>query len=790
MSVYRFHDHQLDPQARTLSCEGCPVAIEPRVFDVVVYLIEQRHRAVGRDELIAAAWGRADCSDATLAQAILKARRLFGDSGDAQRTIRTAPRFGYQWVAATRVEARGADVDAPAEPSTTPAPPAPMPLQRVVDAPPSTRRRRRIWPWIGAATAACLALAAIGFAWRSARTPSIAAEVRPSRGLVLVAPANVHSALAQDGWMRLGIMAMSADALRTLPGRSLVPNETVLVAAGGKRDASPSKLREITGATTIVSTDARHSEKGWVLDATVFGADGSEQVVSAEDADAVAAAAALAERLRAALGGGGPAESEVSADTLAVTARMQAAILEGHSDRALAIGDSADPTSAVPEIALLRAGAMNRLGQSDAAVAAMRGLIERGSRQGAGQKAPAWLAAAWKTLGYGEMLLGHGQAAQQAFQQAIAAAGSDRGEAARGWRGLGNAQALGGAFAEAEASCLRARLELGEDGDPLLRAHIEDDLGSIAGHRGRYEEAIAHYRQAAEIAASIGATELELGSRMNIALSQTEQLHHVEALASWRALLPRLNALDYPSMQRYAAVHYAQALAETGALAEAQRELDRTEAVAQHASRDALDASEIDALRVQWTLGGNARMRDEARRFAAESGNAARRAAASALLVLSDLAGGDLAAAQGDAVALSSPPSGEDRSTHALSLAALAALQSRVGADALAESSYVDALALVRESGSPRDLREIVLPYAAFQLAHDRSDDARTTAGLVQPYADEDFAITLLLARLAADRSPAEARRLFERARGLAGARALPAAIGVRPALAVALPDG
>src|SRR6186713_3023688 len=94
MSVYRFHDHQLDPQARTLSCEGCPVAIEPRVFDVVVYLIEQRHRAVGRDELIAAAWGRADCSDATLAQAILKARRLFGDSGDAQRTIRTAPRFG------------------------------------------------------------------------------------------------------------------------------------------------------------------------------------------------------------------------------------------------------------------------------------------------------------------------------------------------------------------------------------------------------------------------------------------------------------------------------------------------------------------------------------------------------------------------------------------------------------------------------------------------------------------------------------------------------------------------
>ena len=71
------------------------------MFDLVVYLVAQRPRAIGRDELIAAVWGRVDGSDATLAQAILKARRLFGDDGSAQRTIRTVARFGYQWVAAT-----------------------------------------------------------------------------------------------------------------------------------------------------------------------------------------------------------------------------------------------------------------------------------------------------------------------------------------------------------------------------------------------------------------------------------------------------------------------------------------------------------------------------------------------------------------------------------------------------------------------------------------------------------------------------------------------------------------
>src|SRR6185312_9880221 len=98
---YRFDDYALDPRTRRLTERGREIAVEPRVFDLVVYLVAQRPRAIGRDELIAAVWGRVDGSDATLAQAVLKARKLFGDDGSAQRTIRTVARFGYQWVAAT-----------------------------------------------------------------------------------------------------------------------------------------------------------------------------------------------------------------------------------------------------------------------------------------------------------------------------------------------------------------------------------------------------------------------------------------------------------------------------------------------------------------------------------------------------------------------------------------------------------------------------------------------------------------------------------------------------------------
>src|SRR3982750_4677760 len=71
------------------------VELPARAFDCLVYLIEHRDRAVGRDELIAAVWGRADVSEALLNHTILKIRRALGGG---QEWIRTVPRFGYRWA--------------------------------------------------------------------------------------------------------------------------------------------------------------------------------------------------------------------------------------------------------------------------------------------------------------------------------------------------------------------------------------------------------------------------------------------------------------------------------------------------------------------------------------------------------------------------------------------------------------------------------------------------------------------------------------------------------------------
>ena len=65
---YRFGEFRLVPATRELWRARRAVAVPPRAFDCIVYLVEHRERAVGRDELIAAVWGRTEAGDGTLGQ--------------------------------------------------------------------------------------------------------------------------------------------------------------------------------------------------------------------------------------------------------------------------------------------------------------------------------------------------------------------------------------------------------------------------------------------------------------------------------------------------------------------------------------------------------------------------------------------------------------------------------------------------------------------------------------------------------------------------------------------------
>ncbi len=97
-----FADHVLDTDRRELTCGADVRALEPQVFDLLVYLVQNREHVVSKDDLIASVWQGRIVSDSTLTSRINAARKAVGDSGDAQRLIRTVARKGFRFVGAVR----------------------------------------------------------------------------------------------------------------------------------------------------------------------------------------------------------------------------------------------------------------------------------------------------------------------------------------------------------------------------------------------------------------------------------------------------------------------------------------------------------------------------------------------------------------------------------------------------------------------------------------------------------------------------------------------------------------
>ena len=102
--------------------------MEPQVFDLLVYLVENRDRVVSKDDLFASIWGGRIVSDSTLTSRINAARKAVGDSGDEQKLIRTIARKGFRFVGDVRRPTGGAPAHAdPADESREPSRPA-LPL--------------------------------------------------------------------------------------------------------------------------------------------------------------------------------------------------------------------------------------------------------------------------------------------------------------------------------------------------------------------------------------------------------------------------------------------------------------------------------------------------------------------------------------------------------------------------------------------------------------------------------------------------------------------------------------
>ena len=93
-----FGDYSLDLDRRELQHGAALVETEPQVFDLLIYLVQNRDRVVTKDDLIASVWHGRIVSESTLTSRINAARKAVGDSGEQQALIRTIPRKGIRFV--------------------------------------------------------------------------------------------------------------------------------------------------------------------------------------------------------------------------------------------------------------------------------------------------------------------------------------------------------------------------------------------------------------------------------------------------------------------------------------------------------------------------------------------------------------------------------------------------------------------------------------------------------------------------------------------------------------------
>jgi DNA-binding winged helix-turn-helix (wHTH) protein/tetratricopeptide (TPR) repeat protein len=98
-SSYRFGPFTLDTASYRLLREGDPVALSPKIIDLLLYLVARQSALVPKDELFSALWPDVAVTDNALTQAVSELRQALGDDSSSPTYIQTVARRGYRFIA-------------------------------------------------------------------------------------------------------------------------------------------------------------------------------------------------------------------------------------------------------------------------------------------------------------------------------------------------------------------------------------------------------------------------------------------------------------------------------------------------------------------------------------------------------------------------------------------------------------------------------------------------------------------------------------------------------------------
>ena len=97
--IYRFDDVSVEAGEFRVFKNGEPITLEPKAFQVLIFLIENRGRLVTKDELLDAVWKDSFVTPNVLTRIVAQLRRALDDASQNSRHIETVPTRGYRFIA-------------------------------------------------------------------------------------------------------------------------------------------------------------------------------------------------------------------------------------------------------------------------------------------------------------------------------------------------------------------------------------------------------------------------------------------------------------------------------------------------------------------------------------------------------------------------------------------------------------------------------------------------------------------------------------------------------------------
>jgi DNA-binding winged helix-turn-helix (wHTH) protein/TolB-like protein/Flp pilus assembly protein TadD len=212
---YSFDSFTLDASRRALLRDGETVPLKPKTFEMLLALVQNHGRVVGKDELMRELWPDSFVEEANLTQQVSLLRKALGDDPKEPRFIVTVPGRGYSFVA---------DVREAGEPHATHSHEL-QPETVGAASPPRPRPAARRWALPTALTALVTVVAvafALGYLW--SRRGGAGAPVKS----VAVLPFKSEAAGGEDDYLRLGLADALSSRLSGLRQVAVLPTSEVL----------------------------------------------------------------------------------------------------------------------------------------------------------------------------------------------------------------------------------------------------------------------------------------------------------------------------------------------------------------------------------------------------------------------------------------------------------------------------------------------------------------------------------------------------------------------------------